>query len=500
MTAIEELPTTVEAREELSLQARIALCRMLFLAFLQFVRIEDEAAKASGVPGGIVPLEMWPHIVRMAYQWAEGGHHIVLKARQIGISILLASYAAWVAGIRGQRVLVISKTKADAVELAERIRVILRNLPDELRPRVLVDNKQELRFTNGGHIVILAPTETAGRSFTASVVIVDEAAFHPYAAQNYAAYEPTVARTQGQILMVSTANGSSNFFAKTFMKAWQGGGQFTAHFLPWWLTPDRQLPDGKPNYEWRDSKKDDYDEAAMFLAEYAGSIEEAFTTKAGLVYGVDVLGRHIFKRQPFTSPDREDCGNLSPDPVPWNDCAYHLWSLDPGGGDPTALGFYGVLPNGRIHKYGEWHQDTGAVPFQDIIPILAEWEPERGWALGLYDAPEDNVATIAAMGYNVRRPRKDRKEGLDMTTGMLLSRRLTFKAEKCPHTLMEFGSYVWAETTDSTTKQRYRTATPVDHHGDHMDEMRYVCMAVHNGDMLAENRQQRRKAYGGVQW
>lgn len=500
--AVDDLPTADDAREELSLQARVALCRRFFPAFLQFVRIEDEAAKANGVPGGIVPMEMWPHIVRLAYEWEEGGHGIILKARQVGLSILLASLGAHRGGIQGKRVLVISKTGGDAVELAQRIRTILANLPDELRPRTIVDNQQELRFANGGHIRVLAPTEVAGRGFTASLVIVDEAAFHPFAETNYAAYEPVVARARGQILMVSTANGASNFFARQFRRAWAGEGKFTAHFLSWWLTPDRQLPDGSPNYEWRESKRDDYPSAARFLAEYAGSIEEAFTTREGLVYGVDQLGRHIFSRKPYTNPQKPDeCGNLSPDPCDWNDCLYHLWGYDPGGGDPTALGFYGVLDTGRVHKFGEWHRE-GSVSLQDVALVLQEWAPEKGWTLGVIDSPQDSdrVATLSAMGYPCVAARKDRTEGIDTTTMFLLQRRLTFNEQQCPQTMLEFGSYIYAETTDSTTKQRYQTRTPVNHHGDHMDEMRYVVMAVHHGDIVGAAMRQPRKAYSSTRW
>jgi len=86
--------------------------------------------------------------------------------------------------------------------------------------------------------VALPSTEDAGRSETASVVIQDEADFHEYHAQNYAAVKPTV-DAGGQMIMGSTSNKRemSSLFKEIYRSAPDNG--WNKLFVPWHARPGR---------------------------------------------------------------------------------------------------------------------------------------------------------------------------------------------------------------------------------------------------------------------
>ena len=45
-------------------------------------------------------------------------------------------------------------------------------------------------------------------------------------------------------------------------------------------------------------------------------------------------------------------------------------------------------------------------------------------------------------------------------------------------TINEFGQYVWSSKKDGTTGVNYFTKTPIDHHADAMDALRYAVLGL----------------------
>ena len=104
----------------------------------------------------------------------------MLKARQIGISWLLAAYqlhgAMFTPNFLGGEV---SAGQDESAELVTKAIFILAHLPYASIPTLSTENKSELKFnaTNGA-IVAFPSTPNAGRGYTFSRFIADEAAFH----------------------------------------------------------------------------------------------------------------------------------------------------------------------------------------------------------------------------------------------------------------------------------------------------------------------------------
>lgn len=191
---------------------------------------------AQGEETGIIQWQWWPVHDRMVADLEEK-RLIVLKARQLGWSWLVAAYALYQCLHHAQyRVLMLSQTEPDAWELLDKARFIYRHL--EGSPLLLEDNKGALTFENGAGIIALPSSKRAGSGYTASLVIADEAAKHQWAEDNYAAYKPTV-DAGGKCWIISAAFGAGGFFHKMYLGARAGENNFAARFYPWHERPGR---------------------------------------------------------------------------------------------------------------------------------------------------------------------------------------------------------------------------------------------------------------------
>src|SRR6266540_4231305 len=106
----------------------------------------------------------------------------------------------------GANVLMLSKRQDEASALLVKARFLERSLPDWLRTAAGKSNDSTLEFADrGSKISALPSNEDAGRSEAATLVLLDEHAFHQYAEDNFAV-KPTI-DAGGRLVIVSTANG-----------------------------------------------------------------------------------------------------------------------------------------------------------------------------------------------------------------------------------------------------------------------------------------------------
>lgn len=478
-------PLTPDDERALLVAARLRACRLFFTMFLRHLRIPRGKQ-------GTMRYEMWPHLVDMARSWQDGNSEVVLKARQLGVSWLLAAFVLWNALYRpGFVTILISSGQLTSNELLDKVRRLFRLMPASLREVHAVRDSRSMagagiiEFSNGSVIMALPSTETSGRSFTADLVVVDEAAFHPYAEANFSSYEPTLSNN-GQLIMVSTANGTQGLFHDQFVEAWYKRSGYRARFLPWWVRPDRQTKEGKPNREWLEQQRAKYKRVPqLFRAEYPESWVEAFVSLTGLVYGMDEDGVEIFLAEPHPT------GNLSPDPVPWKDVQFKYAGVDWGGGDPTAVSIYGRLPSGRVHSYMSWSK-RGPVTITEIASILGAWaDPRDFWCILCGAEAPNSIAELVGLGFPARAGDTDRATGLGNMAWYLKSRMMTYNPETCESAIAEFPGYRWREQRDGNSKELYATSTPVDNHADHKDENRYVLMEIQAEEMARVGDQQK---------
>jgi hypothetical protein len=159
-----------------------------------------------------------------------------------------------------------------------RVRFMYANHAERERlPALASDNTSELAWTNGSRITSLAATKRAGRSWTASGVVMDERAFMQFGHELKEAVEPTI-NDGGRLFEISSADGNGSDFHRTWQAAESGISSYTPVFLPWQANPNR-APD------FRDTLLANATDSSSVYREYPENPIEAFTHAAGLIYG-----------------------------------------------------------------------------------------------------------------------------------------------------------------------------------------------------------------------
>lgn len=254
-------------------------------------------AQISDPQLGVTPFALWPFQVDLLDTWQANQRVVVLKARQLGVSWLVAGYALWTALFHeAANVLMISKRLDEAVALLDKCEFIYDRLPQWLQASIAKKNETVLAFAKRGSKITAFPsTEDAGRGESASLVVVDEAAFQPYAETNYAAYKPTV-DAGGKLVLVSTANGRGNFYHNVWTGAPANG--FAPVFLSWTLRPGR-------DEAWWGRQVAEYAATPHLLAqEYPANAAEAFISSGHCLFNTEAIAQNLSQcRAPLETRD-----------------------------------------------------------------------------------------------------------------------------------------------------------------------------------------------------
>lgn len=169
---------------------------------------------------------------------------IVAKSRQIGVSNTIAFRCAYEASVKNGTVLIVSKSLEQAVQFLRYVYIALNNSP---HPNYLRRSLTTLEFVTGGSIIAQASTDKAGRGTAASLAVLDEYAWQEYARQTMTGITPSLATTNGTLILLSTPNGMGEPFQETWEIANQQvrdeaetgkKAEWSIHFLPWSVNTD----------------------------------------------------------------------------------------------------------------------------------------------------------------------------------------------------------------------------------------------------------------------
>lgn len=210
------------------------------------------------------------------------------KARQLGVTWLACIFALWHAMFApGRHVLLLSVGQDEANDLIGKISFILERLPEWMRP-VYRENTRSIRFPLiESEIEALPATKGAGRSKTATLVILDEHGHQDWADEIYLALSPAV--EQGKLFSISSFNGEGALHSRIYLEAKEGRNGFKAVFIPWSAHPERDA-------EWRRRKRAELSELsdAQFSQEYPADDEEAIAST-----GLPVFPREKLRAMPL---------------------------------------------------------------------------------------------------------------------------------------------------------------------------------------------------------
>jgi hypothetical protein len=244
---------------------------------------------------GIRPFKefMWPMQKSFLDLLATEPRLIVLKARQLGVSTMTmhrAYHRIRFGPPNSEYVLVLSKSKEDAAYLLGKVSTIHKGQPPELAMPALIDRATKFQLENGNTIECLASTEAGGRSRAATLVILDEHAFHQFAEKNWTALKPTL-EGGGQVIIISTGNGVGNLFQTMYQQAKEAENSFTPVFIPYNAAPNR-------DQNWYDSEKSEYPTEEAFEQEYPRTDTEAFTKSGTSPFDLEWIGQQIAACRP----------------------------------------------------------------------------------------------------------------------------------------------------------------------------------------------------------
>lgn len=174
---------------------------------------------------------------------------IVLKARQMGISTLVAArfYKATTAA-PGLRTQIIGHEKPASRNLFALVKRFHDNMPAEHKQSIGTNNAEELIFDaiDSGYMVSVATLEGSGRSSTAQFLHASEAAFWESLQEQLSALVQTIPDLDGtEIIIETTGNQFGDEFHQLWRRAEAGNSEFMPVFLPWSIDPTyrAKLPD-----------------------------------------------------------------------------------------------------------------------------------------------------------------------------------------------------------------------------------------------------------------
>jgi len=198
---------------------------------------------------GKILFNLYPFQEKLLRLWYEQDYFIILKSRQIGVSTLITGYILQNMLFQSDKNMLCIATKQDtAKNLVTKVRYMFNNLPSWMKIPVEEDNKLTLRLSNGSQVKAVSASGDAGRSEAVSLLVIDEAAFIDNVDVIWASAQQTLS-TGGKCIIISTPNGSGNFFHKTWVRAESQENNFVPVRLPWWVHPER-------DENWRKKQED----------------------------------------------------------------------------------------------------------------------------------------------------------------------------------------------------------------------------------------------------
>ncbi len=196
----------------------IKSCQRSFVKFLLWLRIIDMAGKLS-------KLRLLPAQDQLLSDLEANPWLIVLKARQLGSTTLIAAWCLWQAMLHQKRVLVVAQSHDAAENIFRIYTTYFENLPKFLQFPVGRDNVRELAFATGGYIKVTTAQSESGRGGRYDIIHCTEVAFW----KNLGRTSASLFRAASRVVLESTANG---------LNEWHGmwtriDDGFTRRFLSW---------------------------------------------------------------------------------------------------------------------------------------------------------------------------------------------------------------------------------------------------------------------------
>ena len=314
--------------------------------------------------GAWIPFQLWPAQRQVLRDLVVHPYTIVLKARQLGMSWLTLSYALWLMLFHpAANIMLMSKRDDESIELlSNRLIEMHARLPEWLQAkRVLQESAHDFVLSNGSRAKAF-PT-SGGRSYTGTLVLLDEADFLPDLTKVLNAIKPAI-DAGGHLIMISTVDKERpmSTFKELFRDAWYNKGtNYHPIFLPWSARPGR-------TQAW-------YDQITVDMRKQSGGTDDGLWQEYPATPEQALAPLQLDKRIPFAwleqcrgsrtplpldLPDRPAVPNLTIYVAPVAGHHY-LIGADPAEGNPTSDDSAGAV--------------LDADTWEEVATFAGKWEP-----------------------------------------------------------------------------------------------------------------------------
>ena len=177
---------------------------------------------------------------RILLQLKKYNKNILLQSRQSGKSVTTAIFVVWYLIFHKDRNVVIASATSDKAEdLAQKIEVMLLELPYFLKLGLKKDNIRKKHFSNNNTLTVETTTENTAAGMTCHLLIMDEFALvhHSIINKLYRTIIPTMSSSvTAKLIIMSTPRGTNKFY-EVWQKAVKGTNNFNPIRVDWWEVP-----------------------------------------------------------------------------------------------------------------------------------------------------------------------------------------------------------------------------------------------------------------------
>jgi hypothetical protein len=235
-----------------------------------------------------------------------------LLVHNCGISTLYSLYSFWKGNFfEGENIDVISIKQKKAQAFTKKMYPTMDRLPIFLKTPTIKRNTMEVEWENGSYMLSESASEKAGRGDSLSLLIMDELAFYlsdRLTRGIVSAAQPTLTRTGGNQILISTPNsssGSGSYYYEQVQQLLLSGGETNTEKLveiDWYEVPDIK---GIKPYKGYNKKLEEYIKKDYYrnknirkeMKKFFGSIFENWKENDWLKKQHDDLGDILFKQE-----------------------------------------------------------------------------------------------------------------------------------------------------------------------------------------------------------
>jgi hypothetical protein len=231
---------------------------------------------------GRIQFQLYDSQTQAAQMWLGSRYSLLLKARQLGFSTLVATYCFWLTFFYSDRVIImLSRTERDAIKLLAKAKYGFRFLPEWMKfrgpPANMTQTKME--FANESYMESLPSMSDPARGETVYLAVVDELAYLPNDEEAWSSIEP-IADIGGRVIAMSTANGEGNLFHGLWIGSQTRSNRFKSLFFPWHANGRDQ--------DWYERQKKDLPDWQL-AQEYPDNADDAFLRTGRPVFNLEML-------------------------------------------------------------------------------------------------------------------------------------------------------------------------------------------------------------------